>query len=165
MDYDEEKKFAELCVKKILNTSPRIEYDEDEMWFDYQALFDKVKCSILEVDNDIEVEHIDFSECDDYRNILFNENYEKQLSEILKGDMDAIQTVTYNFLMKEPWKHDEQLELILNYKYLIGIIAPFDQESFAYSEYTGYCFGEIPIDRKERNLFRINYSNIMKPIL
>ena len=60
MDEDEEKKFAELCVKKILNTEPRVEYDMLEMWFDYQALFDKVKCSILEVDNDIEIEHIVF---------------------------------------------------------------------------------------------------------
>ena len=162
MDEDEEKKFAELCVKKILNTSPRVEYDEDEMWFDYQALFDKVKCSILEVDNDIEIEHIDFSEYENIRNILFNENYEKQLSEILKGDMDAIQIVINNLRSKEPWKKSE---LNLNYKYLIGIIAPFDQGSFAYSEYTGYCFGENPIDRNELNLFRINYSNIMKPIL
>ena len=72
MDDDEEKKFAELCVKKILNTEPRVEYDMLEMWFDYQALFDKVKCKILEVDNDIEVEHVDFSECDNIRNILFN---------------------------------------------------------------------------------------------
>ena len=162
MDDDEEKKFAELCVKKILNTEPRVEYDMLEMWFDYQALFDKVKCEILEVDNDIEVEHIDFSECDNIRNILFKKDYEKQLSEILNGDMDAIEIVINNLCSKEPWKN---AQLNLNYKYLIGLIAPFEIGSFAYSEYIGYCFGENPIIRDERNLFRINYANIMKAIL
>lgn len=161
MDEFEKEKFNELCLKKILNTEPRVNYNE-EMWFDYQSLFDKVKCAILEIDNDIEIKHIDFSDAKfkDIRYALFGDSdYEEKLSKILKGDIDAIDTAAYN-LYGESKKHKYYYQ---DYCYLCSTIIAFDRDIFSFQRYReDYGPGPIPDVLKERNLFKVNYSDILE---
>ena len=40
----------------------RVEYDPEIMWFDYQSLFDKTRNTVLDIDCNIEIKHIDFKD-------------------------------------------------------------------------------------------------------
>ena len=163
LNEDEKKVFSDCCIKLVLNNNPRVEYNPDEMWFDYQALFDKTKLAILGIDNDIEVKHTDFSENDIARTALFRDSeYKSALSKILNGNINAQSDAMYDLLLS--YASSQCGEMFLNYKYLIGIVASLSSNKYANEEYREYS-RYIPEDLNNRAILGKNYRNIVNGIM
>ena len=116
-------------IKMNVNNQRRVEYDPENMWFDYQALFDQTKNWVLHYDFKIEefktipVQHTDFEKNTLSKKVLFGDKVDNELInsvcngfvpeifnmviklfnyaqlEKYKGDREKIQKVWYNFLL------------------------------------------------------------------
>lgn len=112
-----------------------VDYDEDTMWFDYQALFDKTKNVVLGQNDESYVNHVDFKKDDLARNSLLLGGYydNKLITRAINGNI-ASQYIMMdncaNYLFGGYGAYNnislnsEQESIIdLNYRYLVGIIA------------------------------------------
>lgn len=167
LNEDEKKVFSDCCIKLVLNNNPKVEYNPDEMWFDYQALFDKTKLAILGIDNDIEVKHTDFSQNDIARTALFgNSEYKDKLSEMLSGNIDAQSDAAYYVFNSYQDERDVWLanDMIVNYKYLISVVASLSNDYYATTNYVKYT-GTSSFKNNKYNLFAIDYYNVVNKIM
>ena len=121
------------------NHNIRIEYDSENMWFDYQALFDKTRNRILGLNDDIKVRHTDFKENQLARLNLFREDSEhfdiinEQLIRLINGDILSYVVLISNFHRAFAFRYDKKSlvtiiqknlpEIYENYFYFIGIVS------------------------------------------
>ncbi|MBR1944287.1 MAG: hypothetical protein IJ848_02325 [Alphaproteobacteria bacterium] len=161
-------------IKKQMNSGPRVEYDPHTMWFDYQALFEKTRNAVLEIKDDIKVEHTEFSENDVARKALFGDsNYEQTLQKILSGDInaqcDVLCSSLYDFFYDHEYDfydigfYDRNI-LLKNYMYYLGLIVSLSNNKSFCEEYEKYA-SYIPNDLNCFRSFNINYKNVMDSLI
>ncbi|MBR1944460.1 MAG: hypothetical protein IJ848_03220 [Alphaproteobacteria bacterium] len=118
----------------VLHCTKRVEYNPDEMWFDYQALFDKTKNKILGKKDNIIVRHVNFDKNTIAKDALFSTHKlvdYKLLNNAINGNIDAQHFMLENILDYLRFEHcnDENSEVICNYKYLLSILVTFGNYS------------------------------------
>ena len=132
----------------------RIEYNPENMWFDYQALFDKTRNRILGLNDDIKVRHTDFKANQLARLVVFS-NYDDNLikdylSEIINGDTTGYLTIVSNFQRAIALRYDgESLVIVennlptiyLNYFYFVGIVSSLGSRVIFDRQYLMNYFG------------------------
>ncbi|MBR1944286.1 MAG: hypothetical protein IJ848_02315 [Alphaproteobacteria bacterium] len=150
-------------MRQQMNSGLKVKYSPFTMWFDYQSLFEKTRNTVLEIKDDIKVEHTEFSENDVAREALFgNSDYENTLNKILCGDIETQQQVMSN-LFSAYCRNKNKFSgsfMLNNYYYLLGVIAALSKNEFVRNKYIEHAIS-IPNDFYECNILKINYYNIM----
>lgn len=132
-----------------MNNCNNGEYDPENMWFDYQALFDKTRNCILGLNDDIEVKHTDFKENQLARLVIFEQKYfdhmiEYVLSEIINDDTTCYYTLISNFhRYRDLYCDEESLVTVkknlpsinLNFFYFVGIMLSLGSRVFFDRQY------------------------------
>ena len=149
----------------------KVEYNPDEMWFDYQALFNKTKSVVLEQDCDIEVKHTNFESDKFARDATsIKNNNSELLNDIISGN--AEKQCELLEIMDYYYQNDPVIDVYFsyeifskNYLFLLGIAASFCNLDDYYEtvrekiiEYIGYW----PDILKPRNVRKTNYYEVME---
>ena len=136
-----------------------------EMWFNYQALFEKIKSFILKKPCDIEIEHTIFKYDEVARDALFgSDNYADLLKDLLNGNIAILRKLIDNsrysyyhaFYCYRPMIYQ-------NFIYLLGIgVALYDDTlmRYFYNEYADDEPEDLDFDLSKRC-----YYNIMVPLI
>ena len=106
--------YSEKEIKNMVNNCKRkLLYAPAQMWFDYQALFDKARNKILCTKDNILVRHVDFDKNFHARNAIFSKDKidKDVLKKILEGDLDCIFSISYNI-----WKYEENNRGDINFQ-------------------------------------------------
>ena len=153
-----------------MDNGPRVEYEPDKMWFDYQALFDKTKSVVLEQNIDIEVKHTDFHHDDLARNATgIKDNNSRILKEALSGDIDTQSKILENII--DYYANNPGRALYFdgsicdcNYFSLLGIVSSLCnlQDTYGFRKQCKEYIGYLPNVLSERNVAKVKYYDIMK---
>ena len=112
-----------------------VEYKPNIMWFDYQALFDKIKNIYLKEKDNIQVKHIDFNKNQKAHDALSYEKNKDLIQQMINGDFWAINDVIkiIGEYIDNNYKEDEIIYdlksyniyqiLEYNFRHLLGIVS------------------------------------------
>ena len=116
----------------------RIEYEPENMWFYYQALFDQIKNWVLHYDfkvkgfKTIPVQHTDFEKNTLAKKALFGDKVidNTMLNDACTGSLPAIsyianQVITHIKEYSRDYSKDDYLNLLYNSKFLFAICVQF----------------------------------------
>ena len=142
-----------------------VEYDPMEMWFNYQALFEKTKSFILKKPCDIEIEHTIFQFDKVARDAFFgSDNYADLLQDLLNGNIAILRKLIDNLMYSYHHAFYCYKGIIYtNFLYLLGIGAALCDDSFI-----RYIYNEYADDEPEDLDFDLSkrcYYNIMMPLI
>lgn len=155
-----------------MDNGPRVEYEPDKMWFDYQALFDKTKSVVLEQNMNIEVKHTNFKENELARHAVFGRDiwYSASLDGIINGELESLYTAMihckeYSFGYKEEYEtlSQEYSDLVdLNYRYFLGIcVSLCDYSSSVMQAYRDLTYCYLPKSVTTKNIYKINFKEVI----
>ncbi|MBQ9440940.1 MAG: hypothetical protein IJU54_00840 [Alphaproteobacteria bacterium] len=123
-----------MTNNEINDGTPKVIYDEDMMWFDYQALFDTTRSRILNEKNNNKVQCTDFDSNELARNVMLlgGKCDTSLIDNVLSGDVESQYKIMQNcanylfgeYRIRNGINIDEEQEHIiaLNYRYLVGIL-------------------------------------------
>ena len=161
-----------ILTKKTIGK--KVDYKPDRMWFDYQALFDKTRNNILEIEDEIEVEN-NASKNELAKKIMSFENSDFIVEQALLGEtwaqdeiMNHIESyVSNNYPRNESALLDKNYcEIDYNYKHLLGIVASLSQIGNEIAKKRYFAIVKyIPVDFYIYDIMDLSFSNIMDPIL
>ena len=175
----EEKTSVTESVWSVYNidNGPRVKYEPDKMWFDYQALFDKTKSAILEQNLNVEVKHTDFEENKLARQAVFGRDkyYSSSLKGIMDGELNSLYSALSNigeYLDIDCYKigyserktlSQEDFKLVdSNYRYFLGInVSLCDYSRHVMEEYRNLTGCYLPKSVTTKNIFKINFKEVI----
>ena len=130
-------------TNSISNPS-RIEYDPENMWFDYQALFDQTKNWVLHYDfkmqelKTIPVQHTDFEQNTLAKKALFGDKVDNNIiNDICEGFVPAIgdmidKLFKYIQCEEDKYNNDDRQVMWYNFMFLLAIRVQFSYGNNAY---------------------------------
>ena len=161
-----------------IKISQEVPYDEDKMWFDYQALFNKTKNVVLGKQDDTKVAHIGFDKSNLAHNVISSEKKDEAIDAMLNGEFWAQRKIINIFGHYISCNYPEEkiiygkescrnyCILDYNYRYLLGIASSLTElGNMIFMEQYSILSDGIPIDFDSNNILNMNFHDIMVPLL
>ncbi len=165
----------DMTNNEINDGNHKVIYDEDIMWFDYQALFDKTMSRILNGTNNNKVQCTDFDNNELARNVMLLDGKcdTSLIDNVLSGNVESQYKIMQNcanylfgeYRIRNGINIDEEQEHIiaLNYRYLVGILTLLAGDKFndIKREYIHLAGGSNPDFLNNANIKNVNLYDAM----